>query len=59
MLMFIFQATVLCDIIVMYFLKRGAFYKSKKYKDVVDDDAFQVHAVNTLLTLYLISINYL
>ena len=29
---FTFQATVLCDIIVMYLLKRGAFYKEKKYQ---------------------------
>lgn len=36
-----FQATVLCDIIVMYLLKRGAFYKEKKYQIITDDDAFQ------------------
>ena len=37
-----FQATVLCDIVVMYVLKKGPFYRDKKYKYVTDDDAFQV-----------------
>ncbi|KAI0212138.1 P2X purinoceptor 4 [Lamellibrachia satsuma] len=33
-------ATVLCDIVVLYLLKRGTFYKEKKYLYVKGDDAF-------------------
>ncbi len=36
------QATVLCDIVVLYILKKGPFYKDKKYLYVTDDDAFRV-----------------
>ena len=35
------QATVLCDIVVMYLLKKGAFYKEKKYQVITDDDYFK------------------
>ena len=31
---------MLCDIVVMYLLKKGAFYKDKKYQVITDDDAF-------------------
>lgn len=31
---------MLCDMVVMYLLKKGAFYKEKKYQIITDDDAF-------------------
>ncbi|ELU13670.1 hypothetical protein CAPTEDRAFT_169132 [Capitella teleta] len=33
-------ATVLCDLVVLYILKKGPFYQDKKYLNVVDEDAF-------------------
>lgn len=33
-----FKATVLCDICVLYLLKKKYFYKSKKYQYVDDPD---------------------
>ena len=30
------QASVVCDIVVLYFLKARQFYRRKKYQDVVD-----------------------
>ena len=41
MLFYHLQATVLCDIVVMYLLKKGAFYKEKKYQVITDDDYFK------------------
>ncbi|XP_052073580.1 P2X purinoceptor 4-like isoform X2 [Mytilus californianus] len=34
-------ATVLCDIVVLYFLKAKSLYKDKKYLQVVGDDAYK------------------
>ena len=36
------QATVVCDIVLLYLLKNGDLYKDKKYLYVTGDDAFKV-----------------
>ena len=33
--------TVICDIIVLYVMKNGGFYKEKKYLDVNGEDAYK------------------
>ena len=35
-------ATLVCDIVVLYLLKNGDFYKRKKYLEVKAEDAFAV-----------------
>lgn len=42
MICFMFQATIICDIFVLYVLKAKVLYKSKKYLDVEGDDAYKV-----------------
>ena len=37
-----FQATVLCDIITLYFLKKGTLYKEKKYLFVEDIEEVRI-----------------
>jgi len=37
-----FQATIVCDIIVLYMLKARQLYKDKKYLEVIGDDAYKV-----------------
>ena len=37
-----FQATILCDIVVLYVLKGKDVYKKKKYLEVMGDDAYKV-----------------
>ena len=37
-----FQATILCDIVVLYVLKGKDLYKKKKYLEVMGDDAYKV-----------------
>ena len=44
-----FQATVLCDIVTLYFLKRGTYYKEKKYMFVEDADAAPVSEIIMLI----------
>ncbi|CAH1792954.1 unnamed protein product, partial [Owenia fusiformis] len=38
-------ATIVCDIITLYVLKMGTFYKEKKYFNVTGDDAFEYEAL--------------
>ena len=41
---FPFQATVICDLVTLYVLKKGSFYRDKKYFYVTGDDAFKVNS---------------
>ncbi len=36
------MATLICDIVVLYLMKNGDFYKRKKYLEVKAEDAFAV-----------------
>lgn len=36
------QATIICDIVVLYVLKAKHLYKEKKYLEVIGDDAYKV-----------------
>ena len=43
------QATVLCDIVVLYVVKRKSFYRTKKYQVVNDPDDDEVNKIITLI----------
>ncbi len=36
------MATLICDVVVLYLMKNGDFYKKKKYLEVKATDAFAV-----------------
>lgn len=50
-----FQATIICDVIVLYVLKARALYYDKKYLEVIGDDAYKV----CLNGLYLVINNFM
>ena len=40
-----FQASLICDFIVLYVLKARTLYREKKYLQVVGDDAYKVSLI--------------